>query len=304
MMQRFALGLVSLSPPYLFTFTEQMQFQSIDTSCTRVPCKVSVDEQQSITVASLEFELPRLVHDVAMKLPYLDERRPRDNIRNRYLDHFSKCLTQLRQHFVAQVWHLPACCSVGLLNWCFAGHLSNVLTMDEDYGGEDYDFDDFEEEAESPKHSHKQKRISTPHSSKKSSPVKAAHFSEENDDEEDAENEQDVDGQDLESYLKKFSSDALSNANLEDLACELKPLEGVRPKRDNADEEFLMHKLGYNLSNNSSPVKGRLELSHRHPPVSVLNFVAAFLHIIRHREEYKNIHQQPQPDQTAVLPIR
>jgi hypothetical protein len=129
--------------------------------------------------------------------------------------------------------------------------------MDEDYGGEDYDFDDFEEEAESPKHSLKQKRISTPHSSKKCSPVKAAHFSEENDDEEDAENEQDVDGQDLESYLKKFSSDALSNANLEDLACELKPLEGVRPKRDNADEEFLMHKLGYNLSNNSSPVKGK-----------------------------------------------
>jgi hypothetical protein len=62
MMQCFALGLVSLSPPYLFISTEQRQFQSIETSCTRVPCKVSVDEQQSITLASLDFELSRSVH--------------------------------------------------------------------------------------------------------------------------------------------------------------------------------------------------------------------------------------------------
>jgi hypothetical protein len=148
--------------------------------------------------------------------------------------------------------------------------------MDEEYGGEDYDFDDFEEEAESP-NGLIQKRIGTPHSSNKSSPVKAAHFNEEDDNENDAQNEQDVDGQDLESYLKKFSCDALSNANLEDLACELKPLEGVRPKRDNADEEFLMHKLGYNLSNNSSPVKGGFELLHLHCGVSRINSFCRYL---------------------------
>lgn len=129
--------------------------------------------------------------------------------------------------------------------------------MGDDYDNDDYDFDDFEEEAESPKSSTK-KRIGTPHSSKKS-PEKVSFYGEDDDGasgDDGGEQEQDVDGQDLETYLKKFSSDALSNANLEDLACELKPLEGVRPKFENAEEGMLMQKLGYSLSNNSSPVKG------------------------------------------------
>lgn len=129
--------------------------------------------------------------------------------------------------------------------------------MDEDdYGGEDYDFDDFEEDfAES---SFKQKRIGTPHSSKKSSPLKAQNWGD-GEEEDENNNEEGVDGQDLESYMKQYNeSEHASNANLEDLACERKPLEGVRPKLDNADEEFLLHKLGYDrsYSNSSSPVKG------------------------------------------------
>lgn len=127
--------------------------------------------------------------------------------------------------------------------------------MEEDYGGEDYDFDDFEEYAES---SFKQKRIGTPHSSKKTSPVKAVNWNED-EGENGGEDDGQVDGQDLESYMKQFSAAATGeNANLEDLACELKPLDGVRPKLDDAEEEFLMHKLGYDRSNstNASPVKG------------------------------------------------
>jgi hypothetical protein len=92
MMQRFALGLVRFSPPYLFISTEERQFQSIDTSCTRVPRKVSVDEQQGITLASLEFELSKSGPRCAMKLPYLNKRWRRDNMINRYPAYFSDCL--------------------------------------------------------------------------------------------------------------------------------------------------------------------------------------------------------------------
>lgn len=58
--------------------------------------------------------------------------------------------------------------------------------------------------------------------------------------------------------MKQYSNENSNAANNEDLACELKPLEGVRPKLDNADEEKLLHKLGYSYSNHSSPIKGNV----------------------------------------------
>ena len=134
--------------------------------------------------------------------------------------------------------------------------------MDEDYGGEDYDFEDFEEYNEqSPKH----KRDGTPHKS----PNKKVMTWGEDEGSEDAggelKNTARIDdgggltGQDLESYMKQFSGNENDeNSNLEDLACELKPLDGFRPKLDNAEEEELLHKLGYDrsYSNHSSPVNG------------------------------------------------
>jgi hypothetical protein len=122
---------------------------------------------------------------------------------------------------------------------------------------EDYDNEDFEDyDHDSPTN----KRKGTPHSSKKS-PQKAMNWGDDEDEYENAGGgeEENVEGQDLESYMKQFSgSENLENANLEDLACELKPLDGVRPKLENAEEEELLHKLGYDrsYSNNSSPVKG------------------------------------------------
>jgi hypothetical protein len=124
---------------------------------------------------------------------------------------------------------------------------------------DDYDYEDFEDyDHDSPSH----KRKGTP----KKSPQKAMNWGDdEEDDNAGAGEEEDVEGQDLESYMKQFSgSENLENANMEDLACELKPLDGVRPKLENAEEEQLLHKLGYDrsYSNNSSPVKGMFACWH------------------------------------------
>ena len=135
--------------------------------------------------------------------------------------------------------------------------------MEDNYGTEDYDFEDFEE-YENERSPSPAKRKSTPHSSKKS-PIKAtSDWDDENEeDEDDVNNEKEnVEGQDLESYMKLFSGNENTEAQLEDLACEMKPLDGFRPKLENEEEEMLLHKLGYDrsYSNHSSPQKGILIL--------------------------------------------
>lgn len=138
--------------------------------------------------------------------------------------------------------------------------------MSEAYSADDYDYedDDFEDD-EGHEKSPAAKRSGTPHSSKKG----AANKLQWDDDEKAMEHEGglDVEGQDLESYMKHYSSESNNATNIEDLACELKPLEGVRPKLDNEEEEKLLHKLGYSYSNNSSPVKSS-KSSYAHSPLS------------------------------------
>lgn len=130
--------------------------------------------------------------------------------------------------------------------------------MAESYSADEYDYedDDFEDDEHHDKSP--TKRVGTPHSSKKSPLPKQQWDMDDEQAETGAEivDNLDVEGQDLESYMKQYSSENNNAANNEDLACELKPLEGVRPKLDNAEEEKLLHKLGYSYSNHSSPVKG------------------------------------------------
>lgn len=118
-----------------------------------------------------------------------------------------------------------------------------------DYADDDFEDDEFHEKTPS-------KRIGTPHSSKKAGVNHIQWDADEDEKAVEGGGGLDVEGQDLESYMKYYSASENNNAaNIEDLACELKPLEGVRPKMDNVEEEKLLHKLGYSFSNNSSPVK-------------------------------------------------
>ena len=134
-----------------------------------------------------------------------------------------------------------------------------VGVMAESYSADEYDYEDDDFEDDEHHEKSPTKRVGTPHSSKKS-PQKQQWDAEDDQAENSGEivDNLDVEGQDLESYMKQYSSENNNAANNEDLACELKPLEGVRPKLDNAEEEKLLHKLGYSYSNHSSPVKGKL----------------------------------------------
>lgn len=133
--------------------------------------------------------------------------------------------------------------------------------MEETYSADEYEDEDFESEDGHSHHtkSPKAKRIVTPHSSKKSFD-NAIDWGAEDDEEDgnDDNNNADVEGQDLESYMQHYSSGEGNDAAKEDLACEKKPLDGVRPKKENAEETMLLHKLGYehSHSNQASPQKG------------------------------------------------
>ena len=127
---------------------------------------------------------------------------------------------------------------------------------------DDEDFEDFEGDHANP--SPKNKRMFTPHSSKKSPAknwdVDDNDYEQQQEDGDQDDTANDVEGQDLESYMKHYSgADGKEAGNNEDLSCERKPLEGVRPKKENRDEELLQKKLGYDFgsySNQSSPQKG------------------------------------------------
>lgn len=129
--------------------------------------------------------------------------------------------------------------------------------MEDTYSADDYEDEDFESD-EGGEHSRSPaKRIGTPHSSKKSA-LDDEKWSEHGNDDNDEDNNLDVEGQDLESYMKHKNEDNGDPTLQEDLACELKPLSGYRPTKENAEETLLLHKLGYDHShsNQSSPQKG------------------------------------------------
>ena len=128
----------------------------------------------------------------------------------------------------------------------------------EDY--DDEDFEDFDENGHPSPHKRSPKK--SPQKKKKQ------HWADPDEDEDESgnggENRNNVEGQDLESYMKKYKTNADDAASKESLACELRPLEGILPKKDkNAEEELLQKKFGYDFSssksyssNQSSPLKG------------------------------------------------
>lgn len=157
--------------------------------------------------------------------------------------------------------------------------------MEETYSADDYDYEDFESEdgdhSKSPG-----KRIGTPHSSKKAV-APDVDWGADDEEDEGGNDELDVEGQDLESYMKHKSEANGTAAPQEDLACELKPLEGYRPTKENADEARLLHKLGYDShSNQGSPQKGLCKAMYRCAVLTYLNTNYSFM--INYRCESHN----------------
>jgi hypothetical protein len=134
--------------------------------------------------------------------------------------------------------------------------------MERSNSAEEYENDDFEDfEPDTPT----KKRISTPHSSKKAALNSLNAEMGWDDDDFNIDNnkdkvndaeEDDVGGQDLESYMQHYTG-----AETEETA-KTENLEGIRPSKENEEEAQLQRRLGYHdyssKSNHASPVKGLL----------------------------------------------
>lgn len=130
-------------------------------------------------------------------------------------------------------------------------------TNNEDDYSVDYENEDFEE-FDSPSNKSLRK-ITTPY---QKSPKQLQYKSDSEEENEEAQEDNNIDGQDLETYMKSISNISKTNNlingtnnNEQVVSSEINPLDGLVPNKNNTEEENLRIKLGY--SSSPSPDKSK-----------------------------------------------